>query len=105
MVFVDEGKEVKIGEKTFLVHKAPATIAYDVAVRHQVAQEKQDADEMTKCMYPLLKYVEVVLGDGRKVTLDNQEIINQHVVSPNDLLKLITEAVHTNFTSSTSENH
>ena len=105
MVFVDEGKEIKIGDKTFIIHRAPATVAYDVAIRHQIATDKQDPDEMVNCLLKLLKYVEVVLVDGRKVTLENQEIINQHLQSPQDLLALQREAVSVNFTSSASENH
>lgn len=105
MVFVDEGERLELGGKVFIVHRAPATVAYDVAIRQQLAQEKQDADEMVKCLYPLLKYVEVDLGDNRCITLDNMEIINQHIKSPTDLLKLQTKAVAVNFPSSTSESH
>ena len=105
MVFVDEGKEIRVGDKTFIIHRAPATVAYDVAIRHQIATDKQDPDEMVNCLLKLLKYVEVVLVDGRKVTLENQEIINQHLQSPQDLLALQREAVSVNFTSSASENH
>lgn len=105
MVFVDDGKEVKIGDKTFLVHRAPATVAYDVAMRYNIAEQKQDADGLMKCLYMLLKYVEVELDDGRKVALDNQEIINQHLKTPADVLELQKEAVAVNFTSFAKENH
>ena len=104
MVFTDDGKEVVLGEETFLIHKAPATVSYDVAMRYNIAQEKQDADALMKCLYMLLKYVEVVLEDGRKVPLDNQEIINQHIKTPADLLELQKETVSVNFTSFAREN-
>lgn len=104
MVFGD-GEEIKIGEKTFIVHKAPATVAYDFAIRYKLALEKQDADATMKCTYLLLKYVDLVLEDGRKVPLDNVSIINQHVQTATDLLKLQEKAVAVNFNSSPTESH
>lgn len=104
MVF-GEGEEIKIENKTFIVHKAPATAAYDFGIRYKMALEKQDAEGLMKCTYLLLKYVEVVLEDGRKIALDNQEIINQHIESANALLKLQEKAVAVNFNFSSTENH
>lgn len=104
MVFGD-GEEIKIEEKTFLVHKAPATVAYDFAVRYKVALDKNDAEEIMKCTYMLLKYVELVLDDGRKIALDNTNIINQHISSATDLLQLQQKAISVNFNSSPTENH
>ena len=104
MVF-GEGEEIKIGEATFIVHKAPATVAYDFAIRYKMALEKQDADELAKCNYMLLKYVEVVLDDGRKVPLDNKGIIDQHIMSATALLELQQKAVAANFGSLPPESH
>ena len=104
MVF-GEGEEIKIGEKTFIVHKAPATVAYDFAIKYRMALEKQDPDELAKCNYMLLKYVEVLLEDGRKVPLDNKGIIDQHIQSATDLLELQQKAVAVNFGSSSAEDH
>ena len=104
MVF-GEGEEIKIDEATFIVHKAPATVAYDFAIKYRLALEKQDAEELTKCNYMLLKYVEVVLDDGRKVALDNKGIIDQHIKSATALLELQQKAVSINFGSSSPENH
>ena len=104
MVFGD-GEEIKIEEKTFLVHKAPATVAYDFAVRYKVALDKNDAEEIMKCTYMLLKYVELVLDDGRKIALDNTNIINQHISSATDLLQLQQKAISVNFNSSPTESH
>ena len=98
MVFVDSGKEVKIGEKVFVVHKAPATVAYNAAVEYNMAQENKSAEGIMKCLYMLFKYVELVLDDGRKITLDNQEIINQHISDPGALIKIQQEVVTVNFT-------
>jgi len=104
MVFGD-GEEIKIGDKTFMVHKAPATVAYDFAIRYKLALENKDPDEIMKCTYLLLKYVELVLEDGRKIPLDNAGIINQHIQSATDLLELQQKAVSANFGFSSTENH
>lgn len=104
MVFGD-GEEIRIEDKTFIVHKAPATVAYDFAIRYKLALEKQNAEELMKCTYLLLKYVEVVLEDGRKIALDNTEIINQHLSSATALLKVQEKAVSVNFIFSSTENH
>jgi hypothetical protein len=104
MVFLD-GKEVEVGGKKFIVHKAPATVAYNAAIQYNMGQENKDATSIMNCIYMLLKYVELVLEDGRKITLDNQEVINQHITDIGDMIKLQTEVVAANFTSSSKENH
>lgn len=104
MVFLD-GKEVEIGGKKFIIHKAPATVAYNAAIEYNMGQEAKDASSIMKCIYMLLKYVELVLEDGRKITLDSQEIINQHITEMADMLELQKEIVAANFTFSTKENH
>ena len=104
MVFIG-GEEVEIGGKKFIVHKAPATIAYNAAIEYNMGQEAKDASLIMKCIYMLLKYVELVLDDGRKITLDSQEIINQHITDMADMLALQKEVVKANFTSSPTENH
>ena len=53
----------------------------------------------------LFKYVELVLDDGRKITLDNQEIINQHITDLSSLFELQKEVVDANFTFSAKESH
>ena len=98
MVFVDEGKKTEIGGKVFIIHKAPATVAYSAALEYNMGQEAKDASKIMSSIYSLMKYVEVVLDDGRSVTLDNQEIINQHIADPSVLLQLQKQAVATNFT-------
>ena len=104
MVFLD-GKKVKIGDKNFIIHKAPATVAYNAAIEYNMGQEAKDASAIMKCIYMLFKYVELELDDGRKITLDSQEIINQHISDMSDMLELQKEVVAANFTFSSTENH
>ena len=104
MVF-GEGEEIVIDEKKFIVHKAPATVAYDFAIKYNMALGKQDSEELMKCTYMLLKYVELELEDGRRVALDNPSIINQHIKSATGLVELQQKAVAVNFNSSSPESH
>lgn len=104
MVFL-EGKEVEIGGLKFIVHKAPATVAYNAALEYGMGQENKDADAVMRAVYKLLGYVELVLDDDRKILLNNQEIINQHITSMETLLLLQKEAVNVNFTSFAKGNH
>lgn len=104
MVFL-EGKEVEINGMKFIVHKAPATVAYNAALEYGMGQDNKDADAIMRAVYKLMAYVEIVLPDDRKVLLSNQEIINQHIHDMETLLKLQKEAVNINFTSLPTENH
>lgn len=104
MVFLD-GKEVEIGGLRFIVHKAPATVAYNAALEYGLGQDNKDAESIMKAIYKLLGYVELVLDDDRKVLLNNQEIINQHIKSMDTLLELQKEVISVNFTFSAKGNH
>ena len=63
MVFGD-GEEIKIGNKTFIVHKAPATAAYDFGIRYKLALEKQDADSTRD--YGIRCGIKISWGYGKK---------------------------------------
>lgn len=96
---IDAGKKVEIGGKTFYIKKAPATVAYEVALRYKkVGEEGKDevAEQMT-CLNALMKYVDVDLGDGRKMALDSESVINQHIGSVEDLVALQREIMDVNF--------
>lgn len=104
MVFL-EGKEVEINGMKFNIHKAPATVAYNAALEYGLGQDNADADAIMRAIYKLMGYVELILPDDRKVVLNNQEIINQHITNIDTLLQLQKEVVSVNFTSSTKESH
>jgi len=90
-------KVITLGGKRFIVKKAPATVAYEVALRYRKAVKNTDVDEMKKCLYTLCKYVDVDLGDGRLVALDNPDFIDQHITCANDLITLQEATVEHNF--------
>jgi hypothetical protein len=104
MVLID-GKEVEINGTRFIIHKAPATVAYNAALEYGMGQDNKDADAIMRAVYKLMAYVEIVLSDDRKVMLNNQEIINQHIKDMDTLLQLQKEVVVVNFTFSAKENH
>lgn len=92
-----EHEILDLGGKRFFIKKAPATVAYEIALRYRKALETKNVEEMQTCLYMLCKYIEVDLGDGRRVALDNQTIIDQHLTSASDLIALQKTAVKANF--------
>lgn len=96
-----EEKVVELEGKRVIVKPAPATVGYDIALRYRDAmgdeQNKGDPEELQKCLYGLLKYAELDLGDGRMVKLDNKMIIDQHFKRPQSLIALQKATVEVNF--------
>ena len=88
---------VELEGKKVYISKAPATVAYDVALKYRGAMEKSDYSVLQDCLYELLRYSELDLGDGRTVKLDNKEIINQHFLDVNSLITLQKKVVEVNF--------
>lgn len=95
-IFEYEGKKVYI-------KPAPATVGYDVALRYRGAMgdestgKPEDAKVLQECLFELLKYAELDLGDGRRVKLDNAEIINQHFKRASTLMTMQRDTVSVNF--------
>ena len=96
-----EGKVVELEGKRVIINPAPATVGYDVALRYRDAMgdenHKGDPKELQVCLYELLKYAELDLGDGRKVKLDNKMLIDQHFKHPQSLIALQKATVEVNF--------
>lgn len=104
-----DGKTVEIGGKKFIINKAPATIAYEVALRSKQIYAKskdkdEDVEEQMICLNKLLKYVSIDLGDGRKMPLESESIINQHITNVKDLIDLQKEVMAVNFDFFMKEN-
>ena len=88
---------VELEGKKITINKAPATTAYDVALKYRGAMEKGDYGILQDCLYELLRYCELDLGDGRFIKLDNREIINHHFHDVNTLISLQKKVVEENF--------
>lgn len=96
-----EPKIVEYEGKKVIINPAPATVGYDVAMRYREAMgdstHPANAKELQNCLYELLKYAELDLGDGRTVKLDNKALIDQHFHQPATLLGLQKETIAVNF--------
>lgn len=92
-----EEKVLEIEGKRVFIKPAPATVGYEVALRYRGAIDNNDPKCLQECLYELLKYCELDLGDGRTVKLDNKQIINQHFHNPQTLIKLQEETMAVNY--------
>lgn len=90
-------KRITLEGKTVVLHKAPATVAYDVALRYRDCLAKGDYQNTQECMYVLLRYCELELGDGRTIKLNDKEIINQHFHDAKTLVELQKQTAELNF--------
>ena len=92
-----EEKVLELEGKRVFIKPAPATVGYEVALRYRGAIDNNDPKCLQECLYELLKYCELDLGDGRTVKLDNKQIINQHFHNPQTLIKLQEETMAVNY--------
>lgn len=94
---MDDTKVLELEGKQIVIHKAPATVAYSAALKYSEQIGKGELAGTEDCLYELLKYAEVELGDGRRAKLTNKEIINQHLHDVMSLMKLQKAVVEFNF--------
>lgn len=90
-------KVVEYEGKKITIKPAPATVAYDVALRYREALDNNDSKALQDCLYDLLEYAELKLQDGRVVTLEDKTLFNQHFKSAATLMGLQTDVVGVNF--------
>lgn len=87
---------IELGGKKLIMTTAPATVGFEVVMRLRSAYSANSAIEIRDCVFMLLKYCELDLGDGRTIKLDNAEIINQHL-SIEDIMDLQDRIIRFNF--------
>lgn len=92
----DSEKVVELEGKRVFIRRAPATVAFDVALKYSKAFQDFDTDKMQECLYILLRYADIDLGDNRRAPLDDKNFINQHFQDPKSLMTLQTEVVKVN---------
>ena len=96
-----EAKVVEVEGKKVFISPAPATVGYDIALRYREAMGDEshplNPKGLQECLYELLKYAELDLGDGRKVKLDNKTLIDQHFKDPKSLILLQKATGEVNF--------
>lgn len=86
---------VELEGKRFILHKAPATVAYEVAIKMREANK--DPKVVVDSLYTLIKYVEVDLGDGRKPKLDNLTFLNQQLTDAKSLATIQAKLFEINY--------
>lgn len=75
------GEEQVIESKDFWLSKFPAVIGREIMMRYSVSLSNigDDYKANEDIMRKILKYVRVELADGRKVALDSDTLINNHI--------------------------
>jgi ribosomal protein S19E (S16A) len=90
------GKEEEkvIESKDFYISKFPAVLGREIMMRYSVSMAKIDKDyaENEEILRKMMKFVRVELPDGRKIALDSETLINNHVPS-GEMLQALENAV------------
>lgn len=90
------GKEEEkvIESKDFYISKFPAVLGREIMMRYSVSMAKIDKDyaENEEILRKMMKFVRVELPDGRKIALDSETLINNHV-SGGEMLQALENAV------------
>lgn len=90
------GKEEEkvIESKDFYISKFPAVLGREIMMRYSVSMAKIDKDyaENEEILRKMMKFVRVELPDGRKIALDSETLINNHV-SSGEMLQALENAV------------
>lgn len=75
------GEEQVVESKDFWLSKFPAVIGREIMMRYSVSLSNigDDYKSNEDIMRKILKYVRVELADGRKVALDSDTLINNHI--------------------------
>lgn len=96
-----EQKVIEVEGKRVRINPAPATVGYDVALRLREAvggsEKKSDPKEMQDCLYEMLRFCEIDLGDGRWAKLDSKDFVNQHFKKPQSIVELQSALMEVNF--------
>lgn len=95
---IDE-KEININGKTYYISKLPATVGREVLYKYPTSLIPKIADYAAnnEIMLKLLSFVEVDNGQGGRIALKTEALINNHVKSATDLIQLEREMFTYNF--------
>lgn len=87
-------EEKVIESKDFYISKFPAVLGREIMMRYSVSMAKIDKDyaENEEILRKMMKFVRVEMPDGRKVALDSETLINNHVPS-GEMLQALENAV------------
>ena len=91
---VKDSKGTVLEKKDFYLSKFPATVGREIMMRYSttMANLKNDYSSNAEILSKMMKYVRVDLGDGRKIALESDALINNHV-SNGEMLSALEEAI------------
>lgn len=95
-----EPKDIVLGDKTFVVSKFPATIGREILMQYPTSAMPKIGDYATNeaLMFKIMKYVGVMVADRPEpLMLTTPQLVDNHVVSTEDLMRLEWAMMSHNF--------
>ena len=92
-------KKVEVNGKTFIVSKFPAFDGYEIMIRYipvHLANLNADFNKVKEMVLKVMKYVAVELPDGTLVRLENEDLINNHLSSGEEIMDLTAQIMDYN---------
>ena len=94
----DETKEIKIADKTFILHKVPVVKARKISILYAPNDNGViSAGDSQEGMLQLLQYVSVRLDGNKEGALVTEDLINNHVPNVAALMQLESAMLEYNF--------
>lgn len=83
-----------IEKKDFYISKFPAVLGREIMMRYSVTLSKIDTEYEAneEILRKIMKFARVELPDGRKIALDSEALINNHVTS-GEMLSALENAI------------
>lgn len=93
---IDEatGETEVVEKKDFYISKIPAVLGREIMMRYSVtfANINEDYEANAEVMRKILRFARVELPDGRRVALDSETLINNHVPD-GEMLSALEQAI------------
>lgn len=91
-VKTEKGEVVE--SKDFYISKFPAVLGREIMLRYSVSLSNigDNYKENEDIMYKILKFARVELPDGRKVAMESETLINNHIPS-GEMLQALENAI------------
>lgn len=98
-VEVKDSKGNVIESKDFYISKFPAVLGREIMMRYSVslANINKDYEANEEILHKIMKFARVELPDGRKIALESDTLINNHVPSGEMLTALENAILAHNF--------
>lgn len=94
-----EPKDIELNGKKFTISKFPAFDGYEIMIRYipvHFANLNGDFNKIKEMVLKVMKYVAVILPDGRKVRLETEDLINNHLSNGEEIMELVAQIMDYN---------